>query len=250
MFSAPRPIRCASAAAALLLAVGCSGGDTPAAAETACGPSTLGVERSLTLTQASPALYDLLEPGEVVLTFDDGPDAKRTRPVLNALSAQCTRATFFLLGKNAKANPKVVREIMAAGHTIGSHSLDHANLAYLPLDEGLQNALDGKAEVDKAAGISTPLFRYPFVAATPELWEAVRHAGMIDVSVNADGLDWEGTTPEEATQRILQKLEDSGGKGVVLLHDPFDDSDKRTSYLLQTLKDKGFRVVALDQPEG
>ena len=248
MFPASRILCRASAIAALLTAASCSAGEPPAEAEIACGPSTLGVERSLTLTQESPGLYDLLEPGEVVLTFDDGPDPKRTKPVLDALNAQCTRATFFLLGKNAKANPKGVRQIIEAGHTIGSHSLDHNNLAYLPLDEGLQNALDGKAEVDKAAGIATPLFRFPFVATTPELWDAVRHAGLIDVTVNADGLDWEGTTPEEATQRILQKLEESGGKGIILLHDPFDDSDKRTAFLLQTLKDKGFRVVALDQP--
>jgi len=248
MFSASRAFRRATAAAAFLMAAGCSAGETPAPTQISCGPSTLGVERSLTLTQDSPALYDLLEPGEVVLTFDDGPDAKRTKPVLDALNAQCTRATFFLLGRNAKANPKGVRQIIEAGHTIGSHSLDHANLAYLPLDEGVQNALDGKAEVDKAAGIATPLFRFPFVAATPELWDAVRHAGLIDVTVNADGLDWEGTTPEEATQRILKKLEESGGKGIILLHDPFDDSDRRTAFLLQTLKDKDYRVVALDQP--
>ena len=143
MFSAFRTLCRASAAAALLTAASCTAGEPPAEAEIACGPSTLGVERSLTLTQDSPALYDLLERGEVVLTFDDGPDAKRTKPVLDALSAQCTRATFFLLGKNAKANPKGVRQIIEAGHTIGSHSLDHANLAYLPLDEGVQNALDG-----------------------------------------------------------------------------------------------------------
>ena len=62
---------------------------------------------------------------EVVLTFDDGPVPRYSNQVLDALAAQCVKATFFLVGEMAREYPATVRRIFADGHTIGTHSEDH-----------------------------------------------------------------------------------------------------------------------------
>src|SRR5215510_2733861 len=62
---------------------------------------------------------------EVVLTFDDGPLPKYSNQVLQILANECIKATFFLIGSQARANPEGVRKLVAAGHTIGSHSQNH-----------------------------------------------------------------------------------------------------------------------------
>ncbi|MBP0651332.1 polysaccharide deacetylase family protein, partial [Mycobacterium tuberculosis] len=64
-----------------------------------------------------------LEPKEVVLTFDDGPMPRNTERTLDALAAECTKATFFIVGTMAKAHPETLRKIAQAGHTIGYHSM-------------------------------------------------------------------------------------------------------------------------------
>ena len=66
-----------------------------------------------------------LEDHEVVLTFDDGPLPPRTNHVLDTLASECVKATFFLVGKMATTYPDVVHKIVAAGHTIGTHSQTH-----------------------------------------------------------------------------------------------------------------------------
>ena len=65
---------------------------------------------------------DFLKPKEVVLTFDDGPSQRITRSILDTLDKFCVKATFFPVGRMAIANPRLMREIAAKGHTIGAHT--------------------------------------------------------------------------------------------------------------------------------
>ena len=65
------------------------------------------------------------EPGEVVLTFDDGPWPQHTPAVLTALAAHCTKAIFFPIGKHATYEPGILKQVAAAGHSIGSHTWCH-----------------------------------------------------------------------------------------------------------------------------
>lgn len=244
MRPASSPSLRALALAGLLALTGCMGGTS----EAECGEDALGVSRTLLLTPDSPPPLDQLAPGEVILSFDDGPDLFRTPGVLKALGAECTRATFFLLGREAEARPGLAKDILAAGHSVGSHSLDHANLAELSVEDALANAAAGREAVEAAIGQATPLFRYPFVATTPELSAAMTDAGLIDVTVTADGADWTRNAPEDSVAMILAKLEQTDRRGIILLHDPFAKSAARTRLLLQSLKDEGYQIVALEQP--
>src|SRR5262245_28201006 len=103
----------------------------PVTAQEACtpGPDALGVSRVAEIdTRAGPRFVfqykeqDILADGEVVLTFDDGPLRVYTKPVLEALAAHCTKATFFLVGRMAVADPEMVREYARLGHTVGIHT--------------------------------------------------------------------------------------------------------------------------------
>src|SRR5690242_18200386 len=69
--------------------------------------------------------YDFLRDGEVVLTFDDGPWPGHTPAVLKALADQCTKAVFFPIGKHAGWHPEIMKQVAAAGHTVGSHTWSH-----------------------------------------------------------------------------------------------------------------------------
>ncbi len=102
----------------LCLVVGLSG---QATADTVCPADRLGVARTLALStkggfavglESYPQSLDLADH-EVVLTFDDGPSPKTTPAVLAALSHECVKATFFLIGRNAEANPALVRRELA-----------------------------------------------------------------------------------------------------------------------------------------
>lgn len=210
-----------------------------------CGPNTLGVSRTITLTQDSPPLMDLLQVNEVVLTFDDGPHVGRTPDVMAELDKSCTRATFFLLGRQAAAFPAYAKAVSEAGHSIGSHSMDHANLSQLELDVAMANVGEGHDAVEAAVGHETSLFRFPFIQSTPELSAAVSAEGLIELGITADSADWSRNSPDEAAELVLQKLEEHDRRGIILLHDPMRNSAARTRAVLDALQQNGYRVVAL-----
>ncbi|KCZ61230.1 polysaccharide deacetylase family protein [Hyphomonas chukchiensis] len=209
----------------------------------------LGVERTIKVTPRTGPIDALLKDREVVLTFDDGPDPKRTRAVLDTLDKECAKATFFLLGNQASRYPAMVREISARGHSVGSHTWSHANLVELNDARARDQISRGEDAVNAALSSldkRSVMFRFPYVATTPDLSAQARDMGLLEVGVTADGADWTRISPEAAVDLVFQKLALAGNKGVVLLHDPFDRSDKRTALLLSRLKQDGYRIVALE----
>ncbi len=71
-------------------------------------------------------------PGKIALTFDDGPDPEWTPQILDILKAKHVKATFFIIGANAEANPGLIQRILAEGHELGNHTYTHPNLADTP----------------------------------------------------------------------------------------------------------------------
>ncbi len=216
----------------------------------ACEPGRIGIARTLDMQAVTGPVEALLAPGEVVLTFDDGPHRARTLPVLALLAEECTAATFFLQGNHAAASPDLVRLIRLNGHTIGGHGWAHKDLTDMPVESARKDILRGTAAIN--AGLDAlkdnrrvGLFRFPYVATNPELDAVLEQENLIAVEVSVDGQDWTDNSPEARVELIMTGLATSDRKGVVLLHDPFVGSAETVTLLLARLKAEDYRVVAL-----
>ena len=133
----------------------------------------LGVARTIAINAEAAPLhgavqYDapsLLRDGEVVFTFDDGPLPVHTRKILSALKDHCTKATFFMVGRMAVANPAMVREVAAYGHTIATHTWSHKNLKQRRTRRGAGEIELGISAIQHALGEPVaPFFRFPYLA--------------------------------------------------------------------------------------
>jgi peptidoglycan-N-acetylglucosamine deacetylase len=216
-------------------------------------PDALRVSRTVAIdTAGGPGFgaeqfeaYDFLEPGEVVLTFDDGPWPTNTPAVLAALASQCVKATFFPIGKHSGWHPEILKQVVAKGHTVGSHSLSHANLAKKSLAEAKDEIEYGISAVAISAGApQAPFFRFPGLSQTPELtaYLAERNIGIF--STDLDSFDFRTKNPDKVIAAVMTKL-DKRGKGIVLLHDFQQSTAVALPALLLQLKAKGFKVVHL-----
>ena len=125
----------------------------PGAAKMPCtNPDALGIGRVVEIdTTGGPGFgfehfkqLDFLRDHEVVLTFDDGPWPVNTPAVLKALADECTTGIFFSIGKHATYYPEILKQVLAAGHTIGSHTWSHATLTNKKLTEDQR-----KEEIEK-----------------------------------------------------------------------------------------------------
>jgi peptidoglycan-N-acetylglucosamine deacetylase len=228
----------------------------PGAAQTASCPkaNTLGVSRTVEIdTTGGPGFgfehykaIDFLQPKEVVLTFDDGPQKFSTELVLAALAEQCTKATFFSIGKMALGYPEIIREVAKAGHTIGTHTWSHQPIGKLKtFEEGKAEIERGISAVRRAAGVPiAPFFRFPTLKDTPE---AVAHLGKRNIamfSTDIDSFDFKPQPAENIAKSVVEKLE-KNGKGIVLMHDIHKTTAKAVPLLLAALKEKGFKIVHL-----
>src|SRR5215470_19600181 len=136
-------------------------------------PDAIGTSRTIVVDpREHPRLGTMQYPEtlplrdhEVVLTFDDGPLPRNSYKVLQILADNCVKATFFLIGQQARANPEGVRKLVAAGHTIGTHSQNHPltfeRLSYdrakLEIDQGIASVTAALADPVQLA----PFFRFP-----------------------------------------------------------------------------------------
>ncbi|MDU6239389.1 MAG: polysaccharide deacetylase family protein, partial [Bradyrhizobium sp.] len=238
-----------------LTAVG-SGLGSPGAAAAECPghPNALGTSRVLVVDpQEHPRIGAMqyketlpLRDHEVVLTFDDGPVPKYSNQVLQILADECVKATFFTIGRQAKADPEGVRKLAAAGHTVGTHSQNH------PLSFNRMTLDQVKPEVDQgiastAAALSDPSALSPFFRVPGLLrGEAVEnYAGTLGLQMwSADFLadDWRSISGTKVYELAIKRLE-ARGKGILLLHDIHARTVDALPKILTELKAKGYRIV-------
>jgi len=185
---------------------------------------------------------------EVILTFDDGPRSSTTKRVLGALSAECTKATFFVVGHMARSNPKLLQRIARAGHTIGQHTEGHSNLTRMSVAQAENKINKGITSVNLALGryrsSSTKLFRYPYLARSSRLDAMLKRKGLLPVSAGILSNDWKGGSGTAMVDRVMRQLK-RRGRGVILLHDIQPKTASALPALLRRLKQGGYKVVHL-----
>lgn len=190
----------------------------------------------------------ILRPGEVILTFDDGPRPGKTDAVLETLETFGVGATFMMLGKAAEDHPELVREVALRGHTIGTHTYDHANLTGLSSAEAMQEIAAGEAAVRTAlAEIGrepSPFFRFPYLAQTGFLRTSLNQSNVIVLDVDIDSKDYYPDSAETVLERTLTRL-DARGNGIILFHDIHARTIAMLPKFLEALDERGYSVVRL-----
>jgi peptidoglycan/xylan/chitin deacetylase (PgdA/CDA1 family) len=190
---------------------------------------------------------DFLADKEVVLTFDDGPWPGNTPSVLKALADECTKAVFFPIGKHATYHPEILRQVAAAGHTVGAHTWSHANLNSKKMTE--QQAKDevekGFSAVKLALGAApSPFFRFPQLQHGPASMAYLGSRNIAIFSCDLDSFDFRAKDATQIVNTVMTKL-DKQGKGIILMHDFQKHTAEALPTLLGRLKAGGYKVVQM-----
>ena len=221
---------------------------------TAVGTSRVISVDPAALRQVGTAQYPQTLPlrdHEVVLSFDDGPSPLTTGKVLDALAAECAKATFFILGEHAQARPDLVRRAYKEGHAIGTHSQTHPDLARLTYAEAVREIDGGIQSVQTALGphmTIAPFFRAPYLQITSQLQDFLFRRELMLWSIDIDTEDWRPQTRDNLVERTLSLLE-AKHSGIVLLHDVQPHTAEAIPMLLHELKAHGYSIVQAIAPD-
>lgn len=190
----------------------------------------------------------ILRPGEVVLTFDDGPRAGKTQAILDTLDQFGVKATFLMLGSAAQANPALAQKVALRGHSVGSHTYDHVNLSTLSRQAAIAEIVKGEEAVAAALAGSgkslSPFFRFPYLSQTGFLRTNLLHSGAVVLDVDIDSKDYYRDSPSVVAQRTISRL-DARGSGIILFHDIHQRTVDMLPAFLDELAQKGYSVVRL-----
>ena len=161
-------------------------------------------------------------PGQLALTFDDGPNPAWTPRLIDILAQHKVLATFFMVGKFVKEEPELARRVTDAGHLIGNHTWSHPDLSRTrPAD--VLNELTRTSDI--LAGITgkpVVYFRPPFGARRPYVLKLARQLGLIPVTWNAMTTDWREPSPDKIAQNLITKIDSNQSRGYasnIVLHD-------------------------------
>jgi len=184
---------------------------------------------------------------EVVLTFDDGPWPGNTPAVLKALADECTKAVFFAVGKHATYHPEILRQVAAAGHTVGTHTWSHMNLNSKKLNEQqVKDELEkGFSAVKQALGATpAPFFRFPQLQHNPAGMAYLGTRNVAMFSCDLDSFDFRADNADKIVNTVMTKV-DKIGKGIILMHDFQKLTAEALPTLLRRLKAGGYKVVLM-----
>ncbi len=191
--------------------------------------------------------FDFLADKEVVLTFDDGPWPGNTPAVLKALADECTKAVFFPIGKHATYHPEILKQVAAAGHTVGAHTWSHANLNSKKMTDQLakDEIEKGYSAVKLAIGAApSPFFRFPELQHGPAAIAYLGSRNIAMFSCDLDSFDFRAKNADQIISTVMTKL-DKQGKGIILMHDFQKHTAEALPALLRRLKAGGYKVVQM-----
>jgi peptidoglycan/xylan/chitin deacetylase (PgdA/CDA1 family) len=231
----------------------------PVPAKSTCANAdALGVSRVVVVdTTGGPGFgfqqfkqLDFLTDKEVVLTFDDGP-WPTTPSVLKTLAEECTKAVFFPIGKHSTYHPEILKQVAAAGHTVGSHTWSHAHLDSKKLSEAQvkEEIEKGFSAIKLALGANpAPFFRFPALQHNPASVDYLGSRNIAMFSCDIDSFDYKSKDAAQIINTVMTKL-DKQGKGIILMHDLQKHTAEALPTLLRRLKAGGYKVVQMKAKE-
>jgi len=232
----------------LVVAQGAAAADCPG------HPDAIGISRTLVVDpKEHPRIGAMqykealpLHDHEVVLTFDDGPLPRNSNQILQILADQCVKATFFTIGDQAKASPEGVRKLVAAGHTVGTHTQSHPlGFTKFPIERAQPQIDQGIASVTAAmsdpSGLA-PFFRFPGLERSDVAERYLASRGIQVWSADFLADDWRHISSTQVFDLAIKRLE-ARGRGIILLHDIQARTVAALPRFLHELKVRGYHIV-------
>jgi len=179
----------------------------------------------------------------IALTFDDGPDPVDTPAVLNILKEKNVRATFFVLGQAAQANPDLLKRLVLEGHEVGNHSFYHDYQQRRLVEEMKQT----DQEVFASTGAHTYFYRPPGGFLSKSQLETVRKNGHIVALWSVDSKDWRNPGVKQIVDNVLKNVFPGA---IILLHDggyQRTQTVKALGPIIDALRARGYRLATLSE---
>jgi len=180
----------------------------------------------------------------VALTFDDGPTPFDDR-LLQILKDNDAKATFFLIGNKAAANPAGAARIAGAGMEIGNHTWEHPNMTTIPVEDIAGQFSKANDAISSATGLTPKLYRPAGGLSDGTVRQAAARVGLAEILWDVIPFDWVNDSNTGATRSMLMTYIKPGS--VVLFHDTYSSTVDLVYQFIPVLRANGYRLVTVSE---
>ena len=182
------------------------------------------------------------EENKVALTINCAWNADDIDLILETLSKNQVKATFFMVGDWVEKFPDAVKKIYESGNEIANHSESHPHVNNLSYEKNVEEITKCSERVKEITGKPTTLYRGPYGEYNDTVLKAAEASNHIVIQWNIDSLDYKGLTGEQMWERIRPKLEKGS---IILMHNGTENTALSLDTLIKNIKEKGYELVTV-----
>ncbi len=215
----------------------------------------LGVAKLFTLSDAQPdgskamsggsvstdVSFGPQEKKKIALTFDDGPDSEYTPMLLDGLAERNVKATFFVIGKQAEAQPEIMKRLVKDGHLIGNHTYNHVDIRHMTESAAKEEILKANEVITKYTGEEPCFLRPPFGNGSSRLEKDIE---MIQVLWTIDTMDWACKNESKICNTVYREIKENS---IILMHDEYPTTVRAALSIIDRLQKEGYEFVTVDR---
>ncbi len=177
----------------------------------------------------------------VALTFDDGPGGDSTRSIIATLTQYSVKATFFMLGKQAKLYPDIVDSVIDAGCEIGNHSYYHSDFLKMTQLEIADELAMTSDLLLQDHNYYVKLVRTPYGRKSDDIKAAIKYP---IIFWDIDTMDWDTRNAQSTIEAVLDKTKDGD---IILMHDLYMPTAEAVAQIVPGLIERGFQLLTVSE---
>ena len=210
------------------------------------GKNTLNnvVETSAQNSKLIPVYSVDTKDAKVALTINCAWNADDIDLILDALSKNEVKATFFMVGDWAIKFPETVKKIADSGNEIANHSYSHPHVNNLNYEKNVEQITKASESIKKITGAGTSLYRGPYGEYNDTVIKAAEDNNHVMVQWSIDSLDYKGLTCEQMLERIMPNLKNGS---IILMHNGTENTALSLDTIIKNIKEKGFMPVTVSE---
>lgn len=196
--------------------------------------------------KAEPIFRVKTDKPQVALSFDAGSDRGSAAAIMDILEKYNIKSTFFLTSDWMSAYPEDAKSIVARGHEVGNHSINHPSFPKLSAAQMSTQLMQTHNQAKELLGVDMCLFRFPYGDYNNTALDTVKANGYYAIQWSVDSIDWRNEGREIIIKRVLNH-KNLGNGSVILMHMAAKYTPSALEEIIQGIQAKGYEIVPVSQ---